>query len=68
MKAIPKEELLTLINCVDKNILFINDITALFNNYGDDYFKDYGCSPFELCNTNQQRIELLGKIGGGDND
>ena len=67
MKAIPKQELLTLINLVYKKIIFEGDIANLFNNYGDDYYKDYGSSPFELCNKNQQRAELLKKISERQN-
>lgn len=63
MKAIPKQELINLINaCVTTEIVCENDIKNIFNRYGDDYYKDYGDAPYELCKKNQYREAILNCI------
>jgi hypothetical protein len=36
-----------------------NGAERIFEVYGDDWFKDYGESPYELCTVNEARKELL---------
>lgn len=62
MKAIPKKDLLQIVESFDRDVVFEDFISALFKKYGDDYFKDYGISPYELCNKNQLREEKIKEI------
>lgn len=60
MKVIPKDDLITMLNSMD-GPFYRDTIERIFDKYGDDYYKDPGYSPYELCNENQERKALLGR-------
>lgn len=62
MKVIPKNELILMLQNENKEVVSLDSIEGIFEKYGDDYFKDYGCSPYELCNKNSLRQKLLDEI------
>lgn len=68
MKAIPKDELVILINSLDSDIVFAPTIDRLFDRYADEYYKDYGCSPFELTCVNPLRKDRIEELSKEDND
>lgn len=66
MKAIPRNELLNLLNMIDREVIYETDVASLFNMYGDDYFKDDSWSPFVLCESNTLRKRVLDNISRKD--
>jgi hypothetical protein len=37
----------------DDHVIFLGDLERIFDQYGDDYFRDYGYdTPWELCREN----------------
>lgn len=59
MKAIPKKELIQLLEMQDQKLIYKDGIDDLFYEYGDDYYKDSYDSPFKLCKSNAERKALL---------
>lgn len=59
MKTIPKDELIALVDALPGNLLIADTMQELFEIYGDDYFRDYGDSEWELVNANEKRSEWI---------
>ena len=61
MKAIPKDELIILLQKKFQNtdIIYQDTMNDTFEIYGDDYYKDYGCSPLTKEVENVKRKEFL---------
>lgn len=62
MKVIPKDELMLIISECFCDEVFSTSMESLFENYGDDYYKDHGIAEWELCNENKMRKGLIGAI------
>ena len=62
MKALPKVDLVRLIesNCGD--VVFENEIKHIFDELGDDYFRDHGSNKWELTKVNSFRNSLADKV------
>ena len=52
MKALSRIQFDILMADRRKKIVTLQDMEELFKLYGDEYYKDYGESPFELCVEN----------------
>ena len=67
MKAIPKTELIKLLQHIDiidmDDLLFSEDLQDIFEIFGDDYFIDRTFSEWTLCKANKERKEFLIKTG-----
>lgn len=51
IKGLSKEKVIVMINTLYKNdtdLILLSDIERNFETYGDDYYKDYGVSKWEL--------------------
>lgn len=60
MKAIPKVELIKMINIATSEVIFEDEMKAIFETYGDDYFREMSSwSDYELCRTNELRKKLI---------
>ena len=59
MKAMPKKELITLITQRLNDIVFKDDMNALFEKFGDDYYRDMGDYQWELTFPNQHRASEI---------
>lgn len=59
MKAIPKNELIALINAWPRELVLASAMDCLFKIYGDDYHHDHGGSEWELTNVNEKRSEWI---------
>lgn len=64
MKGIAIKELITILQLLENNyeIMTQDHINSLFENLGDDYFRDYGISSWELCKENKDRKTLIEKL------
>lgn len=66
MQGLTKKQLLTLIHLSKESmdtVIFPEHIENLFDVYGDEYFKEPGDSPFELCVENPFWDEFRGEEG-----
>ncbi len=52
MKALSRIQFDILMADRCRKIVTLQDMEELFKQYGDEYYKDYGESPFELCVEN----------------
>ena len=68
MKAIPKEHLLLLIEQYSDDLILKTDIDKLFEQYGDDFYKDSSWGSFELTNINKDRITKVKAFKAKDNE
>lgn len=59
MKMMPTHELIEILSRMSSKLISKDTIENLFEVYGDDYFKDYGASPWELTNKNEERRSYL---------
>ena len=62
MLAIPKEELIKIIENSKSDVVFLIDLHSLFNYYGDEYYADHSSSQFVLTKINKNRIKFMKKI------
>ena len=46
----------------DTDKISIDFMEAIFENYGDDYYKDYGSAPFTLQKENLKRRKFLTEV------
>ena len=61
MKVLTKAQLEEVLG--DGTIFSQDDVDELFEKYGDDYYKDYGAAPFELCEENPHWKDKRGQDG-----
>ena len=59
MQMIPKSELVELINNLESNIVSEDTCKFLFEEYGDEYYRDRGVSKWELCVVNEKRKKVF---------
>lgn len=63
MKCIPVKDLKEILSTYDEDdSVSENHINYLFSAYGDDWFKDYGSSPYELVNENKDRRDYIDSL------
>lgn len=63
MKMMPKKDLITLITHYDGEYFSKDMAINLFENYGDDYFKEGGFySDWTLTNKNEKREQFLAEV------
>lgn len=63
MKMIPKKDLIKLITYLEGDLLSKDTIKRLFENYGDDYFKEGGFySDWTLTNENEKRKGFMEEV------
>ena len=59
MKAMPKEELIILITQRLNDIVFKDDMDALFEKFGDDYYRNMGDYQWKLTFPNKHRASEI---------
>jgi len=63
MKAIPADDLVYMLTATfsgsPDSVITKDFIVKLFDAYGDDYYKDPGESPWELCKKNEARKSYI---------
>lgn len=60
MKVIPTEEFMRILKTLNVKYTTIDYVSSLIEEYGDDAYKDYGFSPFEITKVNQKRKNMFG--------
>ena len=67
MKMMPKEDLITLIKYCEGDYFDEDRVIRLFENYGDDYFKEGGFySDWTLTKENEKRKQFLQEVKADD--
>lgn len=60
MKVIPTEEFMRILKTLNVKYTTANYISDLIEEFGDEAYKDYGVSPFEITVVNKKRKDMLG--------